>query len=44
MKISPNGKLLYVFEITAGDGKTNIAFREGEKELYVTIVKDPNDP
>ncbi len=23
---------------------TNVAFSEGEKELYVTVVKDPNDP
>jgi len=42
-KISPNGKLLHVFQITAGDGTTNVAFSEGEKELYVTVVKDPND-
>jgi hypothetical protein len=27
-----------------GDGTTNVAFSEGEKELYVTVVKDPNDP
>ena len=40
LKISPGGKLLYVFEITAGDGTTNVAFSEGEKELYVTVVKD----
>src|SRR5213594_4989768 len=44
LKISPEGKLLQVFEIAAGDGTTNIAFSEGEKELYVTVVKDPNDP
>ena len=44
LKISPEGKLLHVFEITAGDGTTNVAFSEGEKELYVTVVKDPKDP
>ena len=42
VKISPDGKLLDVFEILSGDGTTNVAFREGEKELYV--VKDPKDP
>jgi len=25
------------------DGTTNVAFSEGEKELYVTVVKDPKD-
>lgn len=44
LKLSPDGKLLHVFEISAGDGTTNVAFGEGEKELYVTVVKDPNDP
>jgi gluconolactonase len=44
LKLSPDGKLLHVFEIAAGDGTTNIAFSEGEKELYVTVVKDPKDP
>ncbi len=44
LKISPGGKLLHVFEIAAGDGTTNVAFGEGEKELYVTVVKDPKDP
>lgn len=44
LKISPEGKLLHVFEITAGDGTTNVAFGAGERDLYVTVVKDPNDP
>jgi gluconolactonase len=44
LKISPEGKLLHVFEIAAGDGTTNVAFSEGEKELYVTVVRDPKDP
>jgi gluconolactonase len=44
LKISPDGKLLHVFEIAAGDGTTNVAFGEGEKELYVTVVKDAKDP
>ena len=43
LKLSPEGKLLHVFEIDAGDGTTNVAFSEDEKELYVTVVKDPND-
>ncbi|HTO91445.1 MAG TPA: SMP-30/gluconolactonase/LRE family protein [Candidatus Sulfotelmatobacter sp.] len=44
LKISPDGKLLHVFPIAAGDGTTNVAFGPGEKDLYVTVVKDPNDP
>ena len=44
LKISPEGKLLYVFTIAAGDGTTNVAFGPGEKDLYVTVVRDPNDP
>ena len=44
LKISPEGKLLHVFEIAAGDGTTNVAFGEGDKELFVTVVKDPKDP
>jgi len=44
LKISPGGKLLHVFEIAAGNGTTNVAFGDGEKELYVTVVKDPKDP
>jgi len=43
LKISPDGKLLHIFEIAAGDGTTNVAFGEGEKELYETVVKDPKD-
>jgi gluconolactonase len=44
LKLSPDGKLLHVFEIAAGNGTTNVAFGEGERELYVTVVNDPNDP
>lgn len=44
LKISPEGKLLHVFPIAAGDGTTNVAFGPGGKEIYVTVVKDPNDP
>ena len=44
LKISPDGKLLHVFEIAAGDGTTNLAFTEDEEELFVTVVKDPKDP
>ena len=43
LKISPDGKLLHIFEIAAGDGTTNVAFGEGEKELFVTVVNDPKD-
>ena len=44
LKLSPDGKLLHIFAIAAGDGTTNLAFGDGEKVLYVTVVKDPNDP
>jgi len=44
LKLSPEGKLLHEFDIAAGDGTTNVAFGEGGKTLYVTVVKDPNDP
>lgn len=43
LKLSPDGKLLHVFTVAAGDGTTNVAFGKDEKELYVTVVKDPND-
>lgn len=44
LKISPAGKLLHVFPIAAGEGTTNMAFGPGERDLYVTVVKDPDDP
>ena len=44
LKLSPDSKLLHIFEIAAGDGTTNVAFGDGERELYVTVVNDPNDP
>ncbi|HXI02152.1 MAG TPA: SMP-30/gluconolactonase/LRE family protein [Candidatus Saccharimonadales bacterium] len=44
LKISPDGKLLHVFPIAAGDGTTNVAFGPGGKELYVTVVRDPSEP
>lgn len=44
LKISPEGKLLHVFRIAAGYGTTNVAFSEGEKDLYVSVVKNPDDP
>jgi gluconolactonase len=43
LKISPEGNLLHVFPIAAGFGTTNVAFGEGGKNLYVTVVKDPDD-
>ena len=44
LKISAAGKLLHVFKIAAGSGTTNVAFGPGGAELYVSVVKDPNDP
>jgi len=44
LKLSPDGKLLHIFEVVAGNGTTNVAFGDGEKDLYVTVAKDPNDP
>jgi len=44
LKIAPDGKLLHVFSIAAGDGTTNVAFGPDGKELYVSVVKDPSDP
>ena len=44
LKLSPDGKLLHVFPIAAGDGTTNVAFSADGKELYVTVVKNPDDP
>ena len=44
LKLSPDGALLHIFEIAAGNGTTNVAFGDGEKDLYVTVAKDPNDP
>lgn len=44
LKISPAGALLHVFPIAAGRSPTNVAFGEGGKDLYVTVVKDPDDP
>lgn len=44
LKISPDGKLLHLFAIAAGDGTTNVAFGPGGKDLYVTAVGNPDDP
>jgi gluconolactonase len=44
LKLSPEGRLLHVFPIAAGDGTTNVAFGDDGRTLYVTVVKDPNDP
>jgi gluconolactonase len=44
LKLSPEGKLLHVFEIAAGNGTTNVAFDKDETNLYVTVAKDPKDP
>ena len=44
LKLSPEGKLLHVFPIAAGRGTTNVALSADERELYVTVVRDPDDP
>ena len=44
LKLSPDGGLLHVFAIAAGTGTTNVAFGADGKELYVTVVSDPDDP
>jgi gluconolactonase len=44
LKLSPDGKLLHVFKIAAGRGTTNVAFGDDERELYVTVVRDSDDP
>jgi len=44
LKISPEGELLHVFDIGAGRGTTNVAFGDGGRDLYVSVVRDPDDP
>ena len=44
LKLSPQGRLLHQFAIATGDGTTNLAFGRDEKDLYVTVVKNPMDP
>lgn len=43
LKISPEAKLLHIFNIAAGNGPTNVAFGDGEKDLYVSVVKNGDD-
>lgn len=43
LKISPKGKLLHIFDIAAGNGTTNVAFSQGEKELFVSVVTDGDE-
>jgi gluconolactonase len=43
LKISPEARLLHIFNISAGNGPTNVAFGEGEKNLYVSVVKNGDD-
>ena len=43
LKISPDGKLLHTFAVAAGNGPTTVAFGPGEKELYVSVVKNADD-
>lgn len=33
-----------MFALSAGDGTTNVALGPGDNDLYVTAVKDPDDP
>ena len=44
LKLSPEGKLLHTFPIAAGLAPTNVAFAPGEREFYVTVVRDLGDP
>ena len=44
LKISPDGRLLHVFNIAAGVAPTNIAFGPQEKDLYVTVVTAAHTP
>lgn len=44
LKISPNGELLQVIEVAAGDGTENLAFDEDGKNMYVAVVHDFADP
>jgi gluconolactonase len=44
LKLSPQGKLLRLFPIAAGNGTTNVAFSPDGKDLYVTVVRDAADP
>lgn len=43
LKLSSQARLLHVFEVAAGDGTTNVAFGPGGRDLYVTVVADPDD-
>jgi gluconolactonase len=43
LKISPEGKLLLVFEILAGNGPTNVAFSKDENDIYVSVVTNADD-
>jgi gluconolactonase len=44
LKLSPQGELLHVFDVAAGRGTTNVAFSEDGRDLYVSVVRDPDDP
>ncbi len=44
LKLSPEGELLHVFDIAAGRGTTNVAFSADGRDLYVSVVRDPDDP
>jgi hypothetical protein len=43
LKISPEGKLLHIYEIAAGDGTPMSRSAKARKNFYVTVVKDPKD-
>lgn len=43
LKISPQGKLLHIFDIAAGNGTTNVAFGPDEADLFVTVVTNAAD-
>jgi gluconolactonase len=43
LKISPEGKLLHAFNVSYGNGTTNVAFDDSESQLYVSVVKTGDD-
>ena len=35
---------IQISNVNGGGGTTNVAFGPGERDLYVSVVKDANDP
>lgn len=44
LKIAPDGKLLHVFDVAAGAGTMNLAFDDDEKNMFIAVATDLNDP